>query len=446
MKKVEAIVRPHVLDAVKAALQEAGVMGMTVTEVKGFGRQKGHTETYRGSEYKVEFLPKVKIEVALPDDLADKAVSDRLRGGSVSIFMSGGVDSTALTAVASRVLRRQGIDQGVHAFTTTVDGLDRSEAHYATLAADHLRVRHSIGDGGTSAYDPEWHRRVIHTPSPIRYVTALTSDRGSYDEMERHSRVAFYGEGPDNALQYEWQPYLRYLKRTRRFGQLAGDVLRHVRHHRRLPLISLLPRILRARRDRGRWDLSYPDWLNRGLERRLSLRDRWEQVQNPPCPEFVDPVRPAAYCSFTGLEWEALFRSFDPEETGSTLDVRHPYVDLRLLRFMLSVPVVPWCRRKHLIRRAMRDSLPAAILRRPKSAMTGDADFEFARRAGLPPLVAASDLDRYVDIQRVPEPSRSGMIGFRADFRPRALNFWFANLQQARQHEHEETEHDVAHA
>jgi hypothetical protein len=62
--KVEAIVRPHVLEAVKAALQEVGVVGMTVTEVKGFGRQKGHTETYRGSEYKVEFLPKVKIEVA----------------------------------------------------------------------------------------------------------------------------------------------------------------------------------------------------------------------------------------------------------------------------------------------------------------------------------------------------------------------------------------------
>ncbi|HVQ31024.1 MAG TPA: P-II family nitrogen regulator, partial [Vicinamibacteria bacterium] len=70
MKKVEAIVRPHVLEAVKSALQEVGVVGMTVTEVKGFGRQKGHTETYRGSEYKVEFLPKVKIEVVLADDLA----------------------------------------------------------------------------------------------------------------------------------------------------------------------------------------------------------------------------------------------------------------------------------------------------------------------------------------------------------------------------------------
>ena len=70
MKKVEAVVRPHLLDAVKTALQDVGIVGMTVSEVKGFGRQKGHTETYRGSEYKVDFLPKVKIEVALADEPA----------------------------------------------------------------------------------------------------------------------------------------------------------------------------------------------------------------------------------------------------------------------------------------------------------------------------------------------------------------------------------------
>jgi len=74
MKKIESIIRPHLLDAVKTALQDVGVVGMTVSEVKGFGRQKGHTETYRGSEYKVEFLPKVKIEIVLGDEMVEKAV------------------------------------------------------------------------------------------------------------------------------------------------------------------------------------------------------------------------------------------------------------------------------------------------------------------------------------------------------------------------------------
>ena len=74
MKKVEAIIKPFKMEDVKEALAEIGVEGMTVTEVKGFGRQKGHTEIYRGSEYTVDFLPKVKIEIVLSDDRVQKAV------------------------------------------------------------------------------------------------------------------------------------------------------------------------------------------------------------------------------------------------------------------------------------------------------------------------------------------------------------------------------------
>lgn len=75
MKKIEAIIKPFKLEEVKDALSEVGVEGMTVSEVKGFGRQKGHTEIYRGSEYTVDFLPKVKLEIVLPDDRAELAVA-----------------------------------------------------------------------------------------------------------------------------------------------------------------------------------------------------------------------------------------------------------------------------------------------------------------------------------------------------------------------------------
>ncbi len=75
MKKVEAIIKPFKLDDVKEALTELGIVGMTITEVRGFGRQKGHTELYRGSEYTIDFLPKVKIEVVVPDSLVDKVVN-----------------------------------------------------------------------------------------------------------------------------------------------------------------------------------------------------------------------------------------------------------------------------------------------------------------------------------------------------------------------------------
>jgi len=99
MKKIESVIRPHLLDAVKNALQEVGVVGMTVSEVKGFGRQKGHTETYRGSEYKVDFLPKVKIEVAIAGELVQPAVDAIMKTARTGKFGDGKIFVTNLEDV-----------------------------------------------------------------------------------------------------------------------------------------------------------------------------------------------------------------------------------------------------------------------------------------------------------------------------------------------------------
>lgn len=99
MKKIEAVIKPFKLDEVKEALQEIGLQGITVLEAKGFGRQKGHTELYRGAEYVVDFLPKVKIEVVLGDDMLDKAVeaiqasAKTGRIGDGKIFISEVIDA-----------------------------------------------------------------------------------------------------------------------------------------------------------------------------------------------------------------------------------------------------------------------------------------------------------------------------------------------------------------
>jgi len=86
MKKIEAIIKPFKLDEVKNELNAIGVQGMTVTEVKGFGRQKGHVEVYRGAEYEVNFLPKIKIEIVVPDSIIDKVIStimEKARTGNI---------------------------------------------------------------------------------------------------------------------------------------------------------------------------------------------------------------------------------------------------------------------------------------------------------------------------------------------------------------------------
>ena len=95
MKKIEAIIRPFKLDEVKEALVEEGIKGLTITEVRGYGRQKGHTETYRGSEYRIEFIPKIKIEIVVDDGQIDKIVDAILKTaktgqvGDGKIFITG---------------------------------------------------------------------------------------------------------------------------------------------------------------------------------------------------------------------------------------------------------------------------------------------------------------------------------------------------------------------
>jgi len=96
MKKIEAIIKPFKLDEVKEALTEIGILGMTVSEVKGFGRQKGHKETYRGAEYTVEFVPKIKIEVVVTNALADRAIQAVLSKAKTGTIGDGKIFVTDL--------------------------------------------------------------------------------------------------------------------------------------------------------------------------------------------------------------------------------------------------------------------------------------------------------------------------------------------------------------
>jgi nitrogen regulatory protein P-II 1 len=99
MKKIEAVLKPFKLDEVREALSELGVTGLTVTEVKGFGRQKGHTELYRGAEYVVDFLPKVKVEVIVQDALADRAIDAIVKAARTGKIGDGKIFVTSVEQV-----------------------------------------------------------------------------------------------------------------------------------------------------------------------------------------------------------------------------------------------------------------------------------------------------------------------------------------------------------
>jgi len=111
MKKIDCIIKPFKLDDVREALSEAGVTGLTVTEVKGFGRQKGHTELYRGAEYVVDFLPKVKIEIVVADDMLDRcieAITNAARTGKIG-------DGKIFVTTVEQVVRIRTGEQGPEA-------------------------------------------------------------------------------------------------------------------------------------------------------------------------------------------------------------------------------------------------------------------------------------------------------------------------------------------
>ena len=99
MKKVEAVIRPHLLDAVRTALQEVDVIGMTISEVQGYGRQRGHTETYRGTEYQIEFIPKIKLEVIIPDDVEEFVVAAITKSARTGKFGDGKIFITSVDDV-----------------------------------------------------------------------------------------------------------------------------------------------------------------------------------------------------------------------------------------------------------------------------------------------------------------------------------------------------------
>lgn len=110
MKKVEAIIKPFKLDEVKEALHEVGIQGITVTEAKGFGRQKGHTELYRGAEYVVDFLPKVKIEVVMDDALVERAIEAIQQAAHTGRIGDGKIFVTTVDEVIRIRTGEKGID------------------------------------------------------------------------------------------------------------------------------------------------------------------------------------------------------------------------------------------------------------------------------------------------------------------------------------------------
>ena len=346
-------------------------------------------------------------------DLLGAAIGDRLpENGVTGVCMSGGLDSTTLAAVT---LRKAGHADRVVAHTQYLAGLlPDDEVFYSKQAAEALgiaHIRHAIDD---ETYDPDWGSNPLQLAEPSFRLLNLRHTAAMHADMQRHAKVWFWGEGPDNALEFDWRPYLRWLAGRREWRRLSVAVTQYIQGKRlRDWLATFDPRLWTAR-TKPPPDGCPPPWIAPDLLR---------QCGGPPHGQAPHPWRPAAMAGFTHPILAGFLAGFEPVPGAPDMHWRHPYLDLRVLTFMLSLPPIPWARRKYILRRAMQGVLPDAILSRDKKGVPS-ALFASLSAHRLPNLEVAPGLAEFVDASKAPvQPGRENLYQALA---VHILNHWLA--------------------
>lgn len=360
--------------------------------------------------------------------LLRKAVADRLRTNQVWVFMSGGLDSPTLAAMARDLMQKRYPNFDVQALTV-VDPFLSDEARYANAIAAHLNIPIHYRQSAETCLE-NWEQIPFSTPEPSPSAWTVPAERRFWQALRTYSRVFFFGEGPDNALHFEWRPCLSYLIEHRLYGRALRSVAATVFSQKYPPFWWRIRNGLRARDTED----VFPPWVEPSLEARLRLRERWAAFNSPPVS--IHPLRPAGCASLQIALWQAMFESFDTATTHACFEVRHPYLDLQLLRFMLAVPALPWCRSKYLMRRAMRGALPREVLQRKKTGI--DPSPVLKQIAGLcvRPFLPVCGIREYLDVECITSAPATSLI--ESNLRARALNHWLQNSSGANDNQEQE--------
>lgn len=362
-------------------------------------------------------------------DLTTQAIADRLPDGRVGIAMSGGLDSTTLAACTVRACGDPArvVAECFHYETAMHD----EEKHFATLVARHLGIELKLRVADELTYDPAWRTRGTRPAEPSLSMARAEPDRQTAFGQADLAAVWFFGEGPDNALVYERNAYLAWLLGRRDWPRLAAATLSSLLAKGADGWGATLSASL-ARLGGGRAVAAglpaVPPWLDRGLVEALRLEERQagERQAGKAAGEECHPWHPQAIASFNDAIWPSLLEEFDFDARLSPVVWRHPYLDLRVLEFLLSVPPVPWARRKLLMRRAMRNRLPRAVLERRKAPLAQSPLVEPLSRHGLPDLSPGGPLARYVDVRQVPAAAACPAGDLNRLLAVHALDHWLA--------------------
>jgi len=354
--------------------------------------------------------------------LLHKSVADRLRTNRVGVFMSGGIDSPTLASTALDLLRQRYANFELGALTQ-VDSFVPEERRYAETVANHLAIPIKY-QPWTDASQFDWETTPFSLPEPHPNECLVPAERQFWGQFGPFSRVFLYGEGPDNALIMDSKPYLSYLLKRGSYRRFLSSILFTLLADRRPPFSRrILQAIKNSSNADGTGKSDYPKWLNSAFEYRLQLRERWCVLNTPVASRHT--IRPKAYSSLQSPRWQAMFEGFDPGVTKTSFEVRHPFVDTRMLRFLLAVPPLPWCRSKYLLRKSMAGRLPQSVLRRRKKSVDMRPVRKFIASLCAAPFRPTEEIRAFVDLERLSHPRATHDI--ESILRLRSLNHWLQN-------------------
>lgn len=361
-------------------------------------------------------------------ELFERAVADRLRGRRFAVLLSGGLDSGSVAAMAQRVLARRGDTLRAHV-AIYEELIPYREDHYAAQTARALGIPLHIFKLDPYRLMEHWDRPEFREPEPelVRIFDRRLADTLDHPEP---GTVVLSGQGGDGLFSSRRLRHCRERLQQGQWLQLGVDLARYLVSPRRWQRLylgvhwAMWRRQLPARRP-------FPEWIQPELVRRFDLRERYEQNLPPatrqPAP-LAGAVRPEAHWLLQSPVWPALFVEVQPEYAGAAVEVRYPFFDLRLMEFVLSLPALPWCSDKELLRRAMRGYLPDAVRWRRKTPVAVDhlrAHWQRDPRPWLEAFQPEPGLERYVNVRRFQQCLMQLQEGETVvQLRPIMLNLW----------------------
>ena len=361
-------------------------------------------------------------------DLLVTATKDRLRTNRVAVSMSGGLDSTSLAALSVDLLREHPGWQ-VTACTNIYDKLFKDEERrYSSIAAESLNI--PITHLPTDGYCLYEHSspKDLDQPEPFLMSHQAAQFQSLMRCLGRNGRVALTGYDGDAFMSERVSAYFRAWARKLQVPALVSGMAWYVRTYRSLPPVGFRATLRRMWKTEES-AASYPEWIDEAFAKRTGLDERFRQANSERLVNHH--AHAGALRAFESKVWAPLFEGFDPGSTKLLLEVRHPLTDVRVIDFLLEIPAVPWCIDKHILRRAMKNRLPPAVLNRHKTPLASDPTLHLAQAASVRCLdifEVNTQLRSFVNLNRrkalADEQTAAGRW---ANLRVFALNHWLTH-------------------